>query len=125
MDENTEYEEVWEGEMDELDMRLETPPQNISLADFLNSRSLSLSFYILCYLARGIGLYRLDAKSFSFVHALQVLLQSIRLHGEGEEGDPTLSRGDYISDLDVDILLEKLGAQKDARLQMLRTIRRL
>lgn len=34
MDEASEYEEVWEGEMKELDHDLETPSPNISLADF-------------------------------------------------------------------------------------------
>ncbi|KAJ5557183.1 hypothetical protein N7494_001098 [Penicillium frequentans] len=122
MDEDTEYEEVWEGEMSELDMKLETPPRNISLVDFPNLRSLSLGVHTLCFLARGIGPDRLDAKSFSLVHTLPASLQSIRLYGKGEEGDPILGGRKYPSDLNVDALLEKLVADKDARLPLLRII---
>ncbi|OOQ86319.1 hypothetical protein PEBR_21869 [Penicillium brasilianum] len=122
-DEDTEYEELWEGEMEELDMNLETPPANISLADFPNLKSLGLGVHTLCFLARGIGPDRLDAKSFSLVHTLPASLQSIRLYGKGEDGDPTLDPGNHQPDLDVDTLLEKLVAEKDARLPMLKTIK--
>ena len=59
------------------------------------------------------------------MHTLPVSLQSIRLYGKGEESNPTLKRGDYISDLDFDTLLEMLKSwwlKKDARLQTLRPI---
>ncbi|KAJ6031519.1 hypothetical protein N7540_002251 [Penicillium herquei] len=89
-DEDTEYEEVWEGEMDELDMELETPPPNISLADFSKLRSLSLGIHTLCFLARGISPdHRLDAETFSLVDILPASLEKLRLYGKGEKGDPT------------------------------------
>ncbi|KAJ5642753.1 hypothetical protein N7490_006753 [Penicillium lividum] len=122
VDEDTEYEEVWEGEMDELDMKLEAPPANISLADFPKLRSLSIGVHTLCFLARGIGLDQLDAKSFSLIHTLPASLQSLRLYGKGEGADKILNRRNCQPNLDVDTLLEKLVAEKDARLPMLRTI---
>ncbi|KAJ5929194.1 hypothetical protein N7454_007042 [Penicillium verhagenii] len=121
MDEDTEYEELWEGEMEELDMNLETPPANISLADFPNLKGLGLGVHTLCFLARGIGPGRLDAKSFSLVHTLPASLQSIRLYGKGD-GDSALDLRNHHPDLDVDTLLEKLVAEKDARLPTLKTI---
>lgn len=124
-DEDTEYEEVCEGEMDELDTELETPPPNISLADFPKLRSLSLGVHTLCFLARGINPdYRIDAQTFSLVDTLPASLERLRLYGKGEEADPTLNSRSPDSDLDVDALLEHLVAEreKDVRLQMLGTI---
>lgn len=124
-DEDTEYEELWKGEMDELDMELEAPPPNISLADFPKPRSLSLGVHTLCFLARGINPdYRLNAEAFSLVNTLPASLEQLRLYGKGEEGDPILNSGDHESDLDVDALLENLVAEKkrNARLRMLRPI---
>ncbi|KAJ5623066.1 hypothetical protein N7490_011671 [Penicillium lividum] len=118
-DEDTEYEEAWEGEMEELDLDLETPPPNISLKDFPNLKSLGLGVHTLCFLARGIGPDRHEAKSFSLVHTLPSSLQSLRLYGKGEEG---YSTGNHQPDLDIDTLLETLVTEKSAKLPMLKTI---
>ncbi|KAJ5718239.1 hypothetical protein N7488_003885 [Penicillium malachiteum] len=124
--EDIEYEEVWEGEMDELDMELEPlpPDTGICLAHFLKLRSLRLGFHTLCFLARGIGPNRLDAKAFSLVHTLPVSLENLRLYGKGEQGDPTFKLGVHEPDLDIDALLENLVAEKDhgTRLPMLKSI---
>ncbi|KAJ5712733.1 hypothetical protein N7493_009201 [Penicillium malachiteum] len=123
--EDIEYEEVWEGEMDELDMELETPPNTgISLADFSKLRSLSLGIHTLCFLARGIGPNWIDAKAFSLVHTMPASLKNLRLYGKGEKGDPTFKLGHHEPDLDVDALLENLVDEKDhgTKLPKLKTI---
>lgn len=121
-DEYLQYEELWEGEMAELDMSLETVPSDISLMDFPKMKYLSLSVHSLCFLARGIGPNRLGAESVSLVDLLPGSLQSLRLYGKGEEGDPLLDFGKHHPDLDVDALLEMLVAEKDEKLPSLKTI---
>lgn len=120
-DEDLVYEQLWEGEMDELD-GLEMPPSDISLADFPKLKCLGLGVHTLCFLARGIGPNRLGAESISLADRLPRSLQSIRLYGKGEAEDPTLDCGTHQPDLDVDVLLEKLVAEKGERLPELVTI---
>lgn len=120
-DEDLQYEELWDGEMAELDTSLETVPWDISLKDFPKLKRLSVGVHSLCFLARGIGPNRLGAKSVSLVDLLPGSLQSLRLYGKGEESGPMLHYG-HQPDLDVDALLETLVAEKDERLPELKTI---
>jgi hypothetical protein len=85
-DEDLEYEELWEGEMAELDTSLETVPSDISLIDFPKLKRLSLDVHSLCFLARGIGPNRLGAEPVSLVDLLPGSLQSLRLYGKGRVG---------------------------------------
>ncbi|KAJ5159575.1 uncharacterized protein N7482_006579 [Penicillium canariense] len=121
-DEYLQYEELWEGEMAELDTSLETVPSDISLMDFPKLKYLSLGVHTLCFLARGIGPNRHGAESISLLDRLPGSLQSLRLYGKGEEGDPLLDRGKHQPDLDVDALLETLVAEKDEKRPGLKTI---
>lgn len=121
-DEYLQYEELWEGEMAELDTSLEAVPSDISLMDFPKLKCLSLGVHTLCFLARGIGPNRLGAESVSLVDLLPGSLQSLRLYGKGEGCDPLLNSGNYHSDLDIDALLEMIVAEKDERLPGLKII---
>lgn len=120
-DEDLVYDEAWEGEMAELDTSRETVPSDISLMDFPRLKRLGLGVHSLCFLARGIGPNRLDAESVSLVDLLPGSLESLRLYGKGEEGEPGVDFG-HKPDLDVDALLETLVAEKDEKLPALKTI---
>ena len=120
-DEYMQYEELWEGEMAELDTSLGRVPPDSSQMVFPKLKCLSLSVHTLCFLA-CVDPNRLGAETVSLVDLLPGSLQSRRLYGKGEECDPLLNSGNYHPDLDVDALLKMLMAEKDERLPGLKTI---
>ncbi|PYI25222.1 hypothetical protein BP00DRAFT_420722 [Aspergillus indologenus CBS 114.80] len=118
-----EYQEAWAEELETLDVDLEPPPTDISLADFPKLRRLSLGPHTLCFLARGIGPNRWRGESFSrfsLVDCLPRCLEVLRIYGRGEEGDdPWLTRKICSPDLDVDAELVSMMAEKPGKLPTL------